>query len=122
MIHSAEDYEAALKASEILFGKGSAEDLENLGSKMLAGISQTLPTSIVSAESLNAGIPIIDFVSDNGIASSKREAREFVKNNAISINKAKVKDGFIVNADSLLHEKYILVQRGKKKYHLVICK
>ncbi len=121
MIHSEEDYEAALKASEILFGKGTAEDLAALGGKMLLGISQTLPTSNVSTESIKAGIPIIDFVSNNGIAGSKREAREFVKNNAISINKSKVKDGFVVNIDSLLNDKYILVQRGKKKYFLVIC-
>lgn len=120
MIHSGEDYEDAQKASEVLFGNSSAEDLESLGIKMLNGISQTLPLSTVSFDRVKDGIPIVDFLEENGIAGSKREAREFVKNNAISINKVKVKDGYLVDAGSLLFRKYILVQRGKKNYYMVI--
>lgn len=120
MIHSEKDYDDALKASEILFGKATAEDLESLGEKMLGGIAQTLPLSTISTEKLKEGMPIIDFVEENGIASSKREAREFVKNNAISINKEKVGNGYVVTPGSFLFGKYILAQRGKKKYHMVV--
>ncbi len=121
MIHSKEDYEDALKASEILFGNATAEDLESLGERMLGGIAQTLPLTTMSRERIDAGVPIVDFVEENGIAGSKREAREFVKNNAIWINKAKVNGNFVVDKQSLLFGKYILAQRGKKKYFMVIC-
>ncbi len=120
MIHSEKDYEDALKASEILFGKATAKDLESLGEKMLSGIAQTLPLSKIAADKLKEGMLIVDFVEENGIAGSKREAREFVKNSAISINKEKVGNGFIVTDNTLLFGKYILAQRGKKKYHIVV--
>jgi tyrosyl-tRNA synthetase len=120
MIHSEKDYEDALKASEILFGKATADDLLSLGDRMLGGIAQTLPQSKMAAERFKEGVPIVDFVEENGIASSKREAREFVKNNAISINKEKVNGSYVVKDDALLFGKYILAQRGKKNYHMVI--
>ena len=120
MIHSVQDFEDALKASEILFGKATAGDLESLGERLLGGIAETLPQSKVPAARFEEGIPIVDFVEETGIASSKREAREFVKNNAISINKEKVNNGFTVTTGSLLFGKYILAQRGKKKYHMII--
>lgn len=120
MIHSEEDYNDALKASEILFGKATSADLESLGERMLAGIAQTLPQSVTVKSRIEEGVPIVDFVEENGIASSKREAREFVKNNAISINKEKVGGNYTVTPGSLLFGKYLLAQRGKKKYHMVI--
>ncbi len=120
MIHSEKDYQDALKASEILFGKATADDLVSLGDRMLGGIAQTLPQSKMQKDRFKEGIPIVDFVEENGIASSKREAREFVKNNAISINKEKVNGSYVVKDDALLFGKYILAQRGKKKYHMVI--
>lgn len=120
MIHSEKDYEDALKASEILFGKATAADLESLGEKMLGGIAQTLPLSTISLNKLKEGMPIVDFVEENGIAGSKREAREFVKNNAISINKEKVGNGYVVTNESFLFGKYLLAQRGKKKYHMIV--
>jgi tyrosyl-tRNA synthetase len=121
LIHSEQAYHEALKASEILFGNASAEDLEALGEKMLAGISQTLPLTVVAPDRFREGIPVVDFIEENGIAGSKREAREFLKNNAISLNKTKVNSDLIVTADNLLFGKYILAQRGKKKYFMVIC-
>ncbi len=121
LIHSEQAYHEALKASEILFGNASAEDLKALGEKMLAGISQTLPLTVVASDRFRDGIPVVDFIEENGIAGSKREAREFLKNNAISLNKTKVNSDLIVTADNLLFGKYILAQRGKKKYFMVIC-
>ncbi len=122
MIHSKEDYEAAVDASEILFGKGTTETLQRLSESMLLSIFEGVPQSRISMEAVKEGIPVVEFLSETtNITSSKREAREFLKNNAISINKEKVGDDFTVNSNSLLRGKYILAQRGKKNYHLVIC-
>jgi tyrosyl-tRNA synthetase len=123
MIHSKEDYESAVDASEILFGKGTTETLQKLNEKTLLNIFEGVPQSKVSLSDIYKGIPAVDFLTDfTKILSSKREAREFLKNNAISINKEKITENFIVGTAQLLQEKYILVQRGKKNYHLVICR
>lgn len=123
MIHSKEDYEAAVDASEILFGQGTTETLKKLQENMLLSIFEGVPQSNVSLEEVKQGIPVIDFLSDKtNITVSKREARDLLKSNAISVNKEKVKDDHIIDETSLLKGKYILVQRGKKNYYLVICK
>jgi tyrosyl-tRNA synthetase len=123
MIHSKDDYESAVDASEILFGKGTTETLQKLNEKTLLNIFEGVPQSKVSLSDISQGIPAVDFLTDyTKILSSKREAREFLKNNAISINKEKITENFIVGTAQLLQEKYILVQRGKKNYYLVICR
>jgi len=123
MIHSKEDYEAAVDASEILFGQGTTETLKKLQENMLLSIFEGVPQSNVSLEEVKQGIPVIDFLSDKtNITISKREARDLLKSNAISVNKEKVKDDHVIDQNSLLKGKYILVQRGKKNYYLVICK
>ena len=122
MIHSKEDYEAAVDASEILFGKGTTETLKRLKGDMLLSIFEGVPQFHIPIDEINAGIPAIEFLSEKTkVCASKREAREFLKNNAIAINKEKVRDSFTVNGDSLLQGKYILAQRGKKNYFLIIC-
>jgi tyrosyl-tRNA synthetase len=123
MIHSKDDYNSAVDASEILFGKGTTETLQKLNEKTLLNIFEGVPQSKVSLSDISQGIPAVDFLTDyTKILSSKREAREFLKNNAISINKEKITENFIVGTAQLLQEKYILVQRGKKNYYLVICR
>jgi tyrosyl-tRNA synthetase len=72
---------------------------------------------------LQHGVDVVDFLTEKaGVLPSKREARELLKSNAISINKEKVPEDFVVNTDLLLNGAYILVQKGKKNYHLVICR
>jgi tyrosyl-tRNA synthetase len=123
MIHSEEDYQAAVDASEILFGKGTTETLKRLSEKVLLNIFEGVPQSEVPLIVLQHGVDVVDFLTEKAeILPSKREARELLKSNAISINKEKVPEDFVVNADSLLNGAYILVQRGKKNYHLVICR
>ncbi len=122
MIHSQEDYDAAVDASEILFGKGTTETLKKLKENVLLSIFEGVPQSKVNQSDISAGIPVVDFLTDfTKIISSKREAREFLKNNAISINKEKAAEELVVSSDLMLQGKYILVQRGKKNYYLVIC-
>jgi tyrosyl-tRNA synthetase len=123
MIHSEEDYQAAVDASEILFGKGTTETLKRLPEKVLLNIFEGVPQSEIPLVVLQHGVDIVDFLTEKAdILPSKREARELLKNNAISINKERVREGFLVTSDTLLNGSYILVQRGKKNYHLVICK
>jgi tyrosyl-tRNA synthetase len=123
MIHSEEDYQAAVDASEILFGKGTTETLKRLSEKVLLNIFEGVPQSEVPLIVLQHGVDVVDFLTEKAeILPSKREARELLKSNAISINKEKVPEDFVVNTHSLLNGAYILVQRGKKNYHLVICR
>ena len=123
MIHSEEEYQAAADASEILFGRGTTESLKRLSEDVLLSIFDGVPQSEVPLVVLQDGVDVVDFLTEKaGVIPSKREARELLKSNAISINKEKVAENFVVNTDSLLNGAYILVQRGKKNYHLVICR
>lgn len=120
-VHSEQDYEYALEASEILFGKGTSETLSKLPESVLLSVFDGVPQSQIKAEILNEDVSIVDFISEHTNAlPSKSEARRMLKGNAISINKNKVGEDFVVNKDSLINNKYIVVQSGRKNYHLVI--
>lgn len=119
-VHSQEDYEAVVSASEILFGKGTAESLSALSENMFLAIFEGVPQTELPADLIKNGIPIVDFVTDHtAIFPSKGEARRMLKDNGISINKSKINDAFIVDDHSLINGKYILVQKGKKNYYIV---
>ncbi len=122
MVHGREEYEKAVKASQILFGKSSTEELQALSEKELLEVFEGVPRHEVSRSELEAGIPILDFLSDKtGILPSKGEARRLVQSGGLQINKVRITDvQHIVNSDSLLNGNYLLVQRGKKNYHLVL--
>jgi tyrosyl-tRNA synthetase len=122
-VHSENDYNAAVEASQILFGKGTTETLKKLSEDMLLSVFEGVPQSTVSKSEFESGIGIIDFVSEKtGIFNSKGEARRMLKDNGVSINKAKVKDTYEIGTKDLLNGKYILVQKGKKNYFLVTVK
>jgi len=119
-VHSLEAYNAAVEASQILFGKGTTGMLKNMDEKTLLSVFKGVPQSEVSSEEFESGIGILDFLSAKaGAFKSNGEARRMLKDNAVSINKAKIKESFEVTSDSLLNNKYILVQKGKKNYFLV---
>jgi len=122
-VHSEDDYNAAVGASQILFGKGTAETLKTLSEDMLLSVFEGVPQSEVSKSEVEAGIGIIDFVSEKtGIFNFKGEARRMLKDNGVSINKSKVKDTYEIGTKDLLNGKYVLVQKGKKNYFLVTVK
>ncbi len=122
-VHSENDYNAAVEASQILFGKGTTETLKNLSEDMLLSVFEGVPQSTVSKSEFESGIGVIDFVSEKtGIFNSKGEARRMLKDNGVSINKAKVKDDYEIGTKDLLNGKYILAQKGKKNYFLVTVK
>ena len=119
-VHSEEEYNSAVEASQILFGKGTTETLRKLNEQTLLAVFEGVPMAEVSKADIDAGIPVADLLSEKtGFMKSKGEARRSLKENAISINKEKVKDDYMVEAKDLLNEKYILAQRGKKNYYLV---
>lgn len=120
MVHSEEDYEMALEASAILFGKGTTETLQKLPENVLLSVFDGVPKFDVPQSEIQDGINIVDFVAEKtSIFASKGEARRMLKDNGVSVNKSKVKDDYAVSSADLLSDKYILIQKGKKNYFLV---
>ncbi|HHN47726.1 MAG TPA: tyrosine--tRNA ligase [Bacteroidales bacterium] len=120
-VHSAADYQAAVEASEILFGKGTTETLKKLDEKTLLSVFEGVPTCNIPKTQLESGIPVLEFLADtSSIFPSRGEARRMVKDGGVMINKEKVSDQVVVSTKHLLNERYLLVQKGKKNYFLVI--
>jgi len=120
-VHSEEDYRASVEASTILFGSGTTETLKNLSESMLLSVFEGVPQSRIALQQIAEGIMILEFLSDlTGIFSSRGEARRMIKENAVSVNKEKVGDDKMISLADLLKERYIIVQKGKKNYYLVV--
>jgi len=120
-VHGEKDYEAAVEASSILFGNGTAENLKNISENMFLSVFEGIPQSKIDKESLQNGINIIEFLTEKTkVFASKGEARRLLKENGVSINKEKVNEDFVVTASLLLNNKYILAQKGKKNYFVII--
>jgi len=121
-VHSEEAYKTALTASNILFGKSTEDDLRSLPEGDFLSVFEGVPQAEVAKSEIE-GMNIVDALSVNtGFLKSNGEARRALKENSISVNKVKVKDDFTLDAGSLLNEKYVLLQRGKKNYFLLIAK
>lgn len=124
MVHSVEDYEAAVEASNILFGNSTSDALKHLDEETLLDVFKGVPQFEISRDKLGAGVKAIDlFTEKAAIFSSKGEMRKLVQSGGISLNKEKLTDqDMIIDSKSLLDNKYLLVQRGKKNYYLLIAK
>lgn len=120
-VHSENDFNAAVEASEILFGKGTAESLLNLSENDLLSVFEGVPQVKISKEEMNTGINVIEFFSDKTqIFPSRGEARKMLQGGGVLINKTKVEDPELnVSAEHLMKGKYLLAQKGKKNYYLV---
>ncbi|MBP3713870.1 MAG: tyrosine--tRNA ligase [Phocaeicola sp.] len=124
MVHSEEDYNAAVEASAILFGNGTHDALAKLDEKTLLEVFDGVPTFEVSRDELAAGVKAVElFTTNAAVFPSKGEMRKMVQGGGVSLNKVKLAafDQTITTSD-LLAEKYLLVQRGKKNYFLLIAK
>lgn len=118
-VHGKEEYEKALKASEILFGRSTAEDLVSLDEELFLQIFDGVPQAEV-AKSEVLGCNIVDLLSEkSGFLKSKGEARRELQGNSISVNKEKVKDDFVAAEKDLIDGKFLLLQKGKKQYFIV---
>jgi tyrosyl-tRNA synthetase len=122
MVHSKEDYEMAVEASQILFGKGTAEQLRKLDEKTFLSVFEGVPQFQVAKTELDQGINVVDLLAEKTeVFPSKGELRRTIKGNGLSINKEKVDDeNLVINSDFLIGGKYILAQKGKKNYFLII--
>ncbi|MBO7225412.1 MAG: tyrosine--tRNA ligase [Bacteroidales bacterium] len=122
-VHGEEEYNKAVEASEILFGKGTTDTLKRLDSATFLSVFEGVPTFEVSKEEILQGINIIDLLAEKTqILASKGEVRRALKENSLSVNKEKIKEDYITSAESLLNEQYILVQKGKKNYFIIVAK
>jgi tyrosyl-tRNA synthetase len=119
-VHSKADLEAALAASEILFGKSTTEDLRKVNESDLLDIFEGVPQGNYSKAELTAGAGIIDVLVKSGFLPSNGEAKRALQENSISVNKEKASADKAFAAADLLNDKYVLLQRGKKNYFLLI--
>lgn len=124
MVHSAEDYEAAVEASQILFSNKAGEILHRIDEDTLLAVMEGVPRFEVLRSDLADGIKLADLLTEKAaVFPSKGEMRKIVQGGGVSINKEKVTDPYSsASTDMLLNDKYILVQRGKKNYFLLIAK
>ena len=123
MVHSEQDYEMAVEASSILFGNATSDSLKKLDEETLLAVFDGVPTFEVSREEV-LGKKLMDVLTENAaVFASKGEMRKLIQNGGFAVNKEKVSDlELSLEAELLLNEKYLLVQKGKKNYYLLILK
>lgn len=120
-VHSQEQLEKAIKASEILFSKDTkAEDLKELDAQTFLDIFEGVPQAIVDRKKLNEGIDIVDALnSESGFLKSNGEARRALAENSISVNREKVNENIKITNNDLINNQFVLLQRGKKNYFIL---
>jgi tyrosyl-tRNA synthetase len=121
-VHSREDYEQALKSSEILFGKATKEHLEQLTDAQLLDIFDGVPTFNIANDKLSSGVSILDILAqETTILPSKGEAKKLVSANGIAINLEKFADiNGVLTSENLINGKYLVVKKGKKDFYLIV--
>ena len=121
LVHSREDYEAAVEASSILFGQGTKENLQHLSPEMIASVFEGVPQFTVSRSVLEAGAKVIDLFTEHAaVFPSKGELRKLIAGGGVSLNKEKLSDHEqLISTGDLLGNRYLLVQKGKKNYFLI---
>ena len=122
MVHSQADYEMAVEASQILFSNKAGEALRKLDEATLLQVMEGVPQHRVPASVFAEGVKLVDLVTDNApVFASKGEMRKLTQGGGVSVNKEKVADPYqLIDSSMLLQGKYLLVQRGKKNYTLLI--
>ena len=121
LVHSEEDLENAQKASNILFGKSSSEDLKKLDEKTFLDVFEGVPQANIPKSELDAGLDMIGaLAAKTGFLGSNGEARRELKQNSISVNKEKVKEDYLITTKDLINDTFVLLQRGKKNYFVMV--
>ncbi len=120
MVHSAEDLENAIKASNILFGNSTSDDLKQLDEATFLDVFDGVPQAEISRNEIEAGINIVDVLNEKtGFLKSNGEARRALTANSISVNKEKVAEEFVLSTKDLINNQFVLLQSGKKNYFVV---
>ncbi|MBS9462383.1 tyrosine--tRNA ligase [Flagellimonas sp. 389] len=120
-VHSKSDLENAIQASSILFGKSTSEDLKLLDEKTFLDVFEGVPQAQIARTELDVGLDMIGaLAAKTGFLGSNGEARRELKQNSISVNKEKVKEDYHLTASDLINNKFVLLQRGKKNYFVLV--
>lgn len=123
MVHSKEDYETAINASNILFGNVTSDVLNKLDDKTILSVFEGVPTFEISKEIISNGLKLTELaVEKSNVFKSKGELRKLINSGGISINKEKINEDITITTKNLVNDKFLLVQQGKKKYNLIIAK
>ncbi|NJB36773.1 tyrosine--tRNA ligase [Croceivirga sp. JEA036] len=121
MVHSQEDLDNAIKASNILFGKSTSNDLKQLNEKTFLDVFDGVPQAEVPMAELEAGLDMIGaLAAKTGFLGSNGEARRELKQNSIAVNREKVKEDYTITKEDLINNKFVLLQRGKKNYFILV--
>lgn len=120
MVHSKDDYKNALKASEVLFGKSTAEDLKALDESTFLDVFEGVPQAQVKRAEVEAGLDMIAALSSStSFLKSNGEARRALKENSVSVNKEKVKEDYSIGLDDLINDTYVILNKGKKNTYII---
>jgi tyrosyl-tRNA synthetase len=120
-VHGEEALLTAIAASNILFGKSTADDLKTLSEKDFFSIFDGVPQATLSREEFGQGISIVDALcGKTGFLSSNSEAKRELKSNAIAVNKEKVGEDFVLTSMHLINSKYALIGKGKKTNYILV--
>ncbi len=120
MVHSREDFENAVKASEVLFGKSTASDLRGLNEATFLDVFEGVPQAEVSMAEVEGGLDMIAALSaKTGFLNSNGEARRALKENSISVNKEKVREDYTISKEDLINNKYIILNKGKRNTYII---
>ncbi|MBT8293144.1 MAG: tyrosine--tRNA ligase [Eudoraea sp.] len=123
MVHSREEFEKALIASTILFGKSTSNDLKGLDENTFLDVFVGVPKTEIPKSEIDNGLDMIGaLAAKTGFLNSNGEARRELKQNSISVNKEKVKEDYLITETDLINNKYVLLQRGKKNYFILVIK
>lgn len=123
MVHSREEFEKALIASTILFGKSTSNDLKGLDENTFLDVFVGVPKAEIPKSEIDNGLDMIGaLAAKTGFLNSNGEARRELKQNSISVNKEKVKEDYLITETDLINNKYVLLQRGKKNYFILVIK
>ncbi len=122
LVHSKEDLKSAVEASQILFGRGTHETLVQMNEQTFLSVFEGVPQFIIDQDLLNEGISVVELLAgETSIFPSKGELRRTIKGGGVSLNKEKISDPEMqIQSNSLLNNKYLLAQKGKKNYFLII--
>ena len=118
-VHSAEDLQIAMNASEILFGKSTDEDLKKLDNETLLDIFEGVPQGSIAKAEIEAGLSVTDALVKSGFLASNGEAKRALSENSISVNKIKADQNKKIDSNDLLNGSFVLLQKGKKNYFLL---
>ena len=120
MVHSEEEYENALAASEVLFGKSTADDFRKLNETTFLDVFEGVPQAEVPMSEIEEGLDMIGALSaKTGFLNSNGEARRALKENSVSVNKEKVKEDYTITSSDLINGKYVILNKGKKNTYII---